>query len=92
MEEGKNWAWKRENFYVLDSNTFSSHMSYKSYYTKRENVLSEAGKKEVIFATNQELPRHIFNENSVHYITQDCSLNKTKIIKHILFRSPYLEK
>ena len=48
--------------------------------------------KGVIYATNQELPRQIFNEASVHSITQDCSSNKTKIIKHVLIRSPYLEK
>ena len=39
-----------------------------SRINKRENVLSGAGKKEVIYATNQELPRHIFNEASVHSI------------------------
>ena len=58
----------------------------------RENVLSRADRKRVIYATNQELPRHIFNENLVHSITKDCSSNKTKIIKHIMFKSPYLEK
>ena len=61
-------------------------------FWKRENVLSRAGRKGVIYAINQELPHHIFNENSVHSITQDCSSNKTKIIKHALFRSPYLKK
>ena len=59
----------------------------------RENVLSGAGRKGVTYATNQELPRQLNNEASVHSITQDCSSNKTKITKHVLFRrSPYLEK
>ena len=40
--------------------------------------MSGAGRKEAIYATNQELPRHIYNETSVHSITQDCSSNKTK--------------
>ena len=57
-----------------------------------ESVLSRAGRKGVIYATNQELSHQIFNEASIHSITQDCSSNKIKIIKHVLFKSPYLEK
>ena len=58
----------------------------------RENVLSGTGRKVRFYATNKELPRQIFNEASVYYITQDCSSNKTKITKQNVFRSPYLEK
>ena len=62
-------------------------------YLFRENILSGAGRKGAIYATNQELPCQIHIEASVHSITQDCSSNKTKITKHILFiRSLYLEK
>ncbi|KAM3693953.1 hypothetical protein ACJW31_07G024200 [Castanea mollissima] len=58
-----------------------------------ENVQSGAGRKGAIYATNQELPRQIHIEASVHSITQDCCSNKTKITKHVLFRrSLYLEK
>ena len=48
-----------------------------------------AEKGSIIYATNQELPRSISKETLVRSITQDCSSNKTKIIKH---GSPYLEK
>ena len=68
-------------------------VSAKTPKNKRENVLSRAGKKGAIYATNQELPRQIHIEASVHSITQDCSSNKTKILKHVLFkRIPYVEK
>ena len=65
---------------------------YKVAINKWENGLSGAGRKEAIYATNEELPRQLFNEASVHSITQDCSSNKTKITKQNVFRSPYLEK
>ncbi|KAL4625392.1 hypothetical protein ACB092_05G022500 [Castanea dentata] len=59
----------------------------------KKNVQSGAGRKGAIYATNQELPRQIHIEVSVHSITQDCCSNKTKITKHVLFRrSLYLEK
>ena len=58
----------------------------------RENIMSGAGRKVRFYATNEELPRQIFNEASVYSITQDCSSNKTKITKQNVFRSPYLEK
>ena len=48
--------------------------------------------KSEFYATNEGLPRQIFNEVSVHSITQDCSSNKTKITKQNMFRRPYLEK
>ena len=44
-----------------------------------ENVLSGAGRKRLVYATNQELPRQTFNEEAVHSITQDYKSNKTKI-------------
>ncbi|KAM3741758.1 hypothetical protein ACB098_07G021100 [Castanea mollissima] len=59
-----------------------------------ENVQSGAGRRKgAICATNQELPRQIHIDASVHSITQDCCSNKTKITKHVPFkRSLYLEK
>ena len=38
-----------------------------------------AGKKRLVYATNQELSRQTFNEEAVHSITQDYNSNKTKI-------------
>ena len=35
----------------------------------REYLLSGAGKKWLVYATNQELPRQIFNEEALHSIT-----------------------
>ena len=55
--------------------------------------MSIADRKGAIYAINQELPRQIFNEASIHSITQDCSSNKAKITKRVIFRrSPYLQK
>ena len=51
--------------------------------------MSGAGRKVRFYATNEELPRQIFNEASVYSITQDCSSNKTKSTKQNVFRSPY---
>lgn len=45
---GQKMSMKMGKFLRAYSNTFSSHLSCKHYYIKRENVLSEAGKKEVI--------------------------------------------
>ncbi|KAK9988959.1 hypothetical protein SO802_029198 [Lithocarpus litseifolius] len=44
----------------------------------RENVLSGAGRKRGIYATNQVLPRQIQSKASIHSITQKCSSSKTK--------------
>ena len=46
---------------------FSSQFSH----IFRENVLSGAGRKVRFYAINEELPCQIFNEASVHSITQD---------------------
>ena len=82
------WASKSINY--MDS---FINMNWTIPFRERENVLSETGRKGTIYATNQELPRQIHIEASVHSITQDCSSNKTKITIHVLFRrSPYLEK
>ena len=53
----------------------------------RENIMSGAGRKVRFYATNEELPRQIFNEVSVHSTTQDCSSNKIQIPKQNVFRS-----
>ena len=50
-----------------------------------ENVLSGAGRKVRFYATNEELPRQIFNKASVYSITQDWSSNKTKNTKQNVF-------
>ena len=62
-------------------------MAVWPHKTKRENVLSGAGRKEAIYATNEELPHQLLNEASVHSITQDCSSNKTKITKQNVFKA-----
>ena len=46
-------------------------------------LLSETGRKGLVYATNQELPHQTFNEEAIHSITQDYNSIKTKIIKHV---------
>ena len=55
---------------------------------KREYLLSGAGKKGFVYATNQELPHQKFKEEAVYSITQDCNSIKSKIIKHVLDQKP----
>ena len=54
------------------------------FYNKNMRILlSETGRKGLVYATNQELPHQTFNEEAIHSITQDYNSIKTKIIKHV---------
>ena len=68
---------------------FSIKNSIKTLFYKylRENIRSGAGVKGQIYATNQCLPRHTFNEKPTHPIIHNC-IPHTRIREQTLSNTP----